>query len=149
MALLCAAAMAALIWSLTRPTNVALGRPVTSAAPGFETRADEAVNGVRFGEVGYHSVSDESPWLQVDLEAERIVHRIQIYGRGDCCFGQSIPMVLEGSIDGSSYFELGLRDQPFRPFRPWVVAPTAASVRYVRVRTSRRAYLVITELEVY
>jgi hypothetical protein len=149
MSLLCSGAMAALIWSLTRPTNLALDRPVTSTAPGFETRADEAVNGVRFGEVGYHSASEESSWLQVDLETEHVVHRVQIYGRADCCFRQSIPMVVEGSTDGKTYFEMGLRDEPFRPFRPWVLAPKAASVRYVRVRTLRHAYLVVAELEVY
>jgi hypothetical protein len=147
-ALLGLAALGALLWSLTRPSNLALKRPVSATPAGFATEPAEAVNGVRFGELGYHS-GDESPWLQVDLEAERSVERVEIYGRGDCCFDQSIPLLVEGSSDGKSYVTLGRLSEAFRPFRPSVLALQGARTRYIRLRPARRAYLVIAELEVY
>jgi F5/8 type C domain-containing protein len=149
MALLASAVLVAALWSLSRPRNLALHRAVSSTPAGWNTSADEAVNGVRYGELGYHSKNSESPWLQVDLAAEHEIHRIQVYGRGDCCFGQSIPLAVEGSIDGRSYVPLGRRDQPFQPFHPWVLTPTGISARYVRVRPLHAAYLAVAELEVY
>jgi hypothetical protein len=146
--LLALGALGALLWSVTRPSNLALNHPVTATPAGFATEPAEAVNGVRFGELGYHS-ADNSPWLQVDLEAKRTIQRVQIYGRGDCCFDQSIPLLVEGSSDGKSYVTLGELTEAFRPFRPWVLALQGASARYIRLRPARRAYLVIAELEVY
>jgi F5/8 type C domain-containing protein len=149
MALLSMAVLAAVLWSLSRPRNLALHHPVSSALAGWNTSAEEAVNGVRFGELGYHSKNRYAPWLQVDLEAEHAIHRIQIYGRGDCCFGQSIPMAVEGSIDGHTYVPLGRRDQPFQPFQPWVLTPKGISARYIRVSPLQDAYLTVAEVEVY
>src|SRR6185295_706171 len=147
-ALLGLAALGVVLWSFTRPSNLALKRPVSATPAGFATEPAEAVNGVRFGELGYHS-ADDSPWLQVDLEAERSVQRVAIYGRGDCCFDQSIPLLVEGSSDGTSYVTLGRLSEAFRPFRPWVLALQGARARSIRLRPERRAYLVIAELEVY
>ncbi|MEY4545603.1 MAG: type domain [Pseudomonadota bacterium] len=137
-----------LFWSLTRPRNLALKRPVSATPAGFQTEAAEAVNGARFGELGFHS-ANASAWLQVDLEAERSIHRVAIYGRGDCCFEQSIPLLVEGSLDGASYFGLGRFDQPFQPFRPSVLALQATNIRYLRLRPQRSNFLVVTEVEVY
>lgn len=147
-ALLGLGALGALIGSLTRPTNLALKRPVKATAAGFETQAEEAVNGVRFGEIGFHS-NDSQAWLQVDLGAERTLQRVEIYGRGDCCFEQSIPLLVEGSSDEKSYVALGQLNEPFRPFRPWVLPLHGASARYIRLRPLRRSFLVIAEVEVY
>lgn len=147
-ALLSLTILGALLWSLTRPSNLALRRPVSATAAGFQTEAAEAVDGVRFGEVGFHSQTDAA-WLQVDLEAERPIHRVEIYGRADCCFDQSIPLIIEGSRDGASYFTLGRLDQPFRPFRPSVLPVKATRLRYLRLRPQGRAFLVVAEVEVY
>jgi hypothetical protein len=147
-ALLSLTILGALSWSLTRPPNLALKRPVSATPAGFQTEAEEAVNGARFGELGFHS-GDASAWLQVDLEAERTIHRVEIYGRADCCFDQSIPLLVEGSLDGASYIGLGRFDEPFRPFRPSVLAVQATRLRDLRLRPQRSAFLVVTEMEVY
>lgn len=147
-ALLAATALGALLWSLTRPPNLALKRPVAAAPAGFATQAAEAVNGIRFGEIGYHSQGD-SPWLQVDLEAERTVRRVDIYGRGDCCFDASIPLLVEGSRDGSSYDVLGRINEPLAPFRPAVLRIEPRNLRYLRLRSPKRSSLMLAEVEVY
>lgn len=147
-ALLGVTALAALLWSVTRPPNLALRRPVSAAPAGFQTEAAEAVNGIRFGEIGYHSVGG-SPWLQVDLEAERAVRRVEVYGRGDCCFDGSIPLVVEGSRDGSTYDVLGRFSEPFQPFRPAVLRLEPRSIRYLRLRSPKRSSLMLAEVEVY
>lgn len=146
--LLALSALGVLLWSLTRPLNLALQRPVSATPAGFATQSQEAVNGARFGEIGYHSQSDAA-WLQIDLEAERSVRRVEIYGRGDCCFDQSLPLIIEGSSDGAAYHALGRLSDPFRPFRPSVLTLEPTNLRYLRLRTPKRVYLMVAEVEVY
>lgn len=141
-------ALGTLLWSVTRPPNLALKRPVEAAPAGFATEASEAVDGIRFGAIGYHSEGN-SPWLRVDLEGEHTVRRVALYGRGDCCFGASLPLTVEGSRDGSSYEVLGQITEPFKPFRPSVLQLQPKSVRYLRLRSPRRSPLMIAEVEVY
>lgn len=147
-ALLVLSGLGVLLWSLTRPPNLALKRPVSASPAGYATAADEAVNGVRFGEIGYHSQAGPA-WLQVDLEVEREVRRVELYGRGDCCLDKSLPLVIEGSSDGQSYDVLAKWNEPFELFRPAVLRLEPTRLRYLRLRTLRKAFLMIAEVEVY
>ena len=87
--------------------------------------------------------------MAIDLGRNVAITRVKVYGRGDCCFDQSIPLAVETSMDGVTYTKIGERTEQFSQFSPWVVKPTSVVARYVRLRTLRNSVLVMSEVEVY
>jgi hypothetical protein len=134
---------------LIRPTNLALERPVSASQSAFGTSPSQAVNGARFGELGFHSELVDRPELTIDLGADYVLSTVKVYGRADCCFDQSIPLSLEVSRDGHSFRGVAKRAEPFSAYDPWVVSSLRATARYVRVKSQKQAYLVLAEVEVF
>jgi hypothetical protein len=147
-ALVLAAVVALGMWSFSSP-NVALHKHATSSSQAYETTPEGAVDGRRYGALGFHSGNDTSPWLAIDLGARFKISRVKVYGRGDCCFDQSIPLGLEVSDDGVNYRIVSERSDAFSQFEPWVVKPDSLVARFVRLRTLRNSFLVTSEVEVY
>jgi hypothetical protein len=132
-----------------RPNNLALHRPAVAGSSEFGTTPGAAVDGVRYGELGFHSgLSD--PSLTVDLEAAVRLDRIDVYGRADCCFEQSVPLQISSSLDGRRFQPLATRETDFSQTDPWSlrVSPPV-SARYLRFTTLRKSYLVLGEVEAY
>jgi hypothetical protein len=146
--LLTAALAGIAFWALS-PRNIALHKPATGSSRAFDTTAAGAVDGHRYGQLGFHSEADESPWLSIDLGQTYAIQRIKAYGRADCCYDQSVPLAAELSDDGVSFHQIAERKDAFSQFEPWVIEPTSATARFVRLRTLRRSYLVLSEVEVY
>jgi F5/8 type C domain len=138
-----------LVLRLVAPKNLALDKPVASSSVGFSTQAAGAVDGSKSGGYGFHSQLEESPWLTIDLGRPCTVSRIEVFGRGDGHYDQSIPLALEVSDDGATYQQIALRSEPFSEAAPWVVKPTALVTRYLRLKTMKQGYLVLGEVEVY
>ncbi len=132
------------------PENLALDKPAVGSSYAFSTTAAGAVDGSRSGPYGYHSNLEDSPWLSIDLLRPYAVTKIKVFGRGDGINDQSVPLALEVSDDGSAYREVAIRGEPFSDYDPWVIKPAPPLVtRFVRLRTTRRSYLVLGEVEVY
>jgi hypothetical protein len=147
-----AAALAALVygvvWAFSSP-NVALRRPVTSSSQSYDTTPDGAVDGRAYGQLGFHSANEDSPWLAIDLGRPYKISRVKVYGRGDCCFDQSVPLALEASDDGVTYRKVDERTESFSQFDPWVARPRGVVARFIRLQTMRHSFLVTSEVEVY
>jgi hypothetical protein len=146
------AVVGALVWAgikIFSPPNLALHRPVTSVASSYGTTASAAVDGDRSTSYGFHSVEDDAPWLSIDLGQRILIDKVKVFGRSDCCFDQSIPLVLEISDDGVTYKEVATRTENFSDYNPWIVPCQKAGARYIRLRVQRRSYLVVNEVEVY
>jgi|HubBroStandDraft_6_1064221.scaffolds.fasta_scaffold50829_2 hypothetical protein len=138
-----------LVIRLMTPTNVALHKPVTASGVAFGTSPSGAVDGDKKGTFGFHSDVQDAPWLCVDLERPFKITKIRVLGRGDCCFDQSIPLVLEVSSDGATYQKLAERTEAFSQADPWVVEPGTTVARFVRLRTERLSALVLSEVEIF
>jgi hypothetical protein len=132
-----------------KPRNLALHREVQASSEGFSTRATGAVDGIRYGQLGFHSAEQMEPWLSIDLGREYAIARVAAYGRADCCFDQSVPLAFEVSDDGVTYRPAARREDPFSQADPWIVKPERLTTRFVRFRTLRRSFLVLSEVEVY
>jgi hypothetical protein len=132
------------------PKNLALGKPAVASSTMFSTAASGAVDGSRSGQYGYHSQLEESPWLSIDLGRAFSITKVKVFGRTDGYYDQSIPLALEVSDGGVDYREVASRTETFSDYDPWVVklAPPIVT-RYLRLRTARRSYLVLGEVEVY
>jgi F5/8 type C domain len=148
----CAIALLALLgrWAFS-PKNLARGKPTaSSSAPMFSTTSDGVVDGSKNGTYGFHSSLEDSPWLSIDLGRNYDIGRIKVYGRGDNVNDQSIPLALELSGDGSAYRQVATRNEPFSESEPWVIAPPPPlAARFIRLRTLRKSYLVLGEVEVF
>jgi hypothetical protein len=138
-----------LVIRLMTPTNVALHKPVTASGVAYGTSPSGAVDGDKKGTFGFHSDVEDAPWLCVDLVSPFKITKIRVLGRGDCCFDQSIPLVLEVSSDGATFDKLAERTEAFSQADPWVVKPSTTVARFVRLRTERRSALVLSEVEIF
>jgi hypothetical protein len=133
---------------LRRLPNLALGRPTAASGVAFGTTPEAAVDGVRYGWLGFHSNGPASAWWSVDLGQAYTLDRVEAYGRADCCFDQSVPLQLEVSLDGKQYRSIAKRSELFSQSDPWVI-PGGEVARFIRFRTLRKTFLVLGEVEVY
>lgn len=136
-------------WGWPDP-NLARKAQVSASSTNFDTTAAGAIDGFRYGQLGFHSGVEGSPWLALDLGGPRVIARVQVYGRGDCCFDQSVPLALEVSDDGIEYRVLWTRRKPFTQYEPWIFEPRdELRARFVRLRSKGKQPLVLSEVEVY
>lgn len=136
-------------WLVTRPVDLALNREARASSQAYATTPAGAVDGIRHGQLGFHSDLQDQPWLSIDLGSDYSIDRVQVYGRGDCCFDQSVPLAFEVSDDGLAYRRVDARDDPFSQEEPWIIKLKGVAGRFVRLRTLRRSVLVVSEVEVY
>lgn len=45
--------------------------------------SSNAVNGLLFDFA--HTLGEKSPWLRIDLEAQHVIHEVEVFARSDCC----------------------------------------------------------------
>jgi hypothetical protein len=147
-AVLCAVVLDVIV-RLLAPKNLALDKPTQSTPPLFETSAAAAVDGEKNGRFGFHSQESDSAFLTIDLQKIYDISKVKVFGRGECCFDQSIPLAFEISEDGATYRKVDERTTIFSEADPWVVTPASARARYLRLRVEHRAALVLSEVEAY
>lgn len=136
------------LW-IGQPVNLALHQPVLASGHDFGTQPEDAVDGIRYGQLGFHSAKHSSPWLRVDLGRPTVINRIVAFGRSECCFDQSIPLAIEVSDDGTNFEQVVERTVPFTQYAPWATSLPSVKARYVRFHTLRESYIVLSEVEVY
>jgi hypothetical protein len=148
-----AAAVIVLAWAilhLVRPTNLALGKPVTisSRHPASTAPPDNSgfVNGKIEGSYGIHT-AEGGAWVMVDLLASHKLSEIRIYNRGDGWFDAGLPFTLELSQDGKTFTVVETRTAGFSSAEPWIFKAQGKPARYIRIRS--KTYIALTELEAY
>lgn len=133
----------------SRGPNLALNAHVTASSVAFHTKPEGAVDGIIYNQLGFHSSDDGDPRLTIDLARVVRVKEIVLFGRGDCCFEQSIPLSLEVSSDGVSYRRVARLSERFSQVDPWRVQFEAVETRFVRIHSLRRSVLVLSEVQVF
>jgi hypothetical protein len=141
-----AAALAITSWRHDR--NVALGKEVTCSPLAFGSQPVGAVDGNKDGMFGFHTNGTDAGWLQIDLGRLYAISSISVYGRGDCCFDQNLPLTLAVSEDGLAFSDVETRETPFSEASPWVVRLPRTTARYVKVHRQSVGFLVLSEVEV-
>ena len=86
----------------------------------------------------FHTNRENNPWLEYDLGKPKVIHRIEIKNRPDCCEERAVPLIVETSNDRTTWTELVRRDEVFTT---WTVEFPKRTARYVRFRVPR-----VTEL---
>jgi hypothetical protein len=135
---------------LFAPKNIARRKPTQASSADYDTKPAAVVDGERNGSFGFHSRLEDSPWWSVDLRRSYSIKTIKVFGRGDCCFQQSVPLALEVSDGVGPFRRIAERTEPFSEKDPWVVVPSGSEkARVVRLRSERSTNLVLSEVEVY
>ena len=81
--------------------------------------------------------------LELARAPELGLQRIQ--NRRDCCRDRAFPLVIEGSLDGEKWRELGRQT---KPFSQWTLELQPTEVRYVRAKALKRTVLHLEGFEV-
>jgi hypothetical protein len=137
-------ATALLLWANHR--DLAANRPwrASSAAPdcdlAFNTCLGQPVD------IFFHTMEEESPWVEIDLGKIRSFSRVVIRNRQDCCKDRAVPLAIEVSNDASSFAEAARRQDPFLE---WDAKFGQVRARYVRARALRRTILHFDSMSVY
>jgi hypothetical protein len=132
------------------PVNVAKGKPVTYSS--LEPALADA-QGLTDGEVGtsfgVHTRNEESPHVDIDLIDQYRVETVKVHNRADGWFDDCLPLVVELSVDGKVYNEIGKREEHFDAEPPWIVDGHSEPARYVRLLLPRKGYIALSEVEVF
>ena len=129
-------AIAVLLWLTHR--DLAANRPwrASSALPdcdlAFNTCGGQSVN------IFFHTLEEQSPWVEVDLGSIKSFSHVIITNRQDCCMERAVPLAIEVSTDGRAYNEVARRQDTFSE---WDAKFHPVQARYVRARALRRTLL--------
>ena len=84
---------------------MAFGKPVSTSSFYEEADRSYAVNGQKTGlwNDGYcaHTLTENNPWLQIDLEGSYLIRGIQIFKRTDSCRKYTIKVLKNGHVYNS------------------------------------------------
>lgn len=143
-------ALLALARAKLLPRDIALGKPVhPSSQKAQPPDGQSIVDGDTGTSFGVHTNTEDNPNVIIDLEAPYWLQTVKVYNRMDGWFDDCLPLVVEVSLDGKAYTEIGRRDTHFGASPPWVVDAGGRAGRYVRIRVARKSYLALSEVEVF
>jgi len=136
--------------------NLALGRPATqSSFSQWSTPigAQGAVDGIKNGGFGFHTQLQASPWWQVDLGAVRLVDRVVVFNRQDCCAERARTLQVLLSDNGAVFRTVYVHDGSIfggaRDGHPLQVMLNGAAARFVRLQLAATDYFHLDEVEVF
>jgi hypothetical protein len=133
----------------TKPTNIALHKPVTISGRHPQSLAPADNSGLVNGEIepnyGVHTTTGGG-WVMIDLQGSYAISTIKVYNRGDGWFDDGLPFTLEFSDDGAKFTEVERRTEPFTSASPWISDGGGRRTRFIRIRSN--GYVALAEVEV-
>lgn len=131
----------------TGSTNVALNKSVKMSS---NWRTDlyppERLVDGDTTQLGCHSERQDNPSVVVDLEGDYYVHRVVVTNRKDGLAEFAVPLIIEVSLDGSSYTEYARQNENFAV---WTAKGKRTEARYVKLTVPKSTILHLNEIEVY
>jgi hypothetical protein len=133
-----------------RTPNVALHKPVVQSSLAYTPATGQTiVDGDTGTSFGVHTQVEDSPNVVIDLLDTYRIERVSVHNRVDGWFDDCLPLIVELSLDGQKFAEIGRRERHFDGSPPWTVDAQLQSARYVRLRVARKSYLALSEVEVF
>jgi len=94
----------------------------------------------------FHTLDEDSPALLLDLGAIEKMSSIKIVNRVNCCRERALPLVVEVSVDGNTWYKVGYRRALFDT---WTLHFARRAARFVKVRVDRHSILHLRRVSVY
>lgn len=127
------------VFKITRGPNLAAGKPWKTSSRWTGCSADPTCEGILL----FHTVEEKEPWAELDLLKPHTIHSIEVKNRVECCADRIVPLVVEVSLDGKQWTEVGRqKDQ----FTTWTAKFPPRSVRYIKLHIARVSTLHIRDL---
>nr|PZN27293.1 MAG: hypothetical protein DIU78_05510 [Pseudomonadota bacterium] len=127
-----------LVSKLLESENLVEGKPWRTSSTYAECfPANKSCAGART-EIFFHTHEQENPWFEVDLLQVERIRVIEIKNRTDYGQERAVPLVVELSTDGKSYWRVAQRNTSFTE---WRVELEPREARFVRLRVPRRSIL--------
>jgi hypothetical protein len=130
---------------LAAPKDLARGRSWTASS----SDQGAAISGrLRNGDAAFffHTIQEQGPFIEIDLEHTRTIRRVVVANRKDCCPARALPLVLEASEDRKHWKPLGRRE---RPFSRWKASFDPTRARWLRLSVPRVTWLHLQNVAVY
>ncbi len=128
------------------PLDLAEGKPFTLSSKWADCHPEQNECGKYPTRIAFHTLSEPSPWYQVDFGAPTTFSSATLINRQDAAMGLALPLVVEVSDDGKVFREVARRTEPFTAWMPSFAAQTA---RYFRVRVDRTSILHLEAVRVH
>jgi hypothetical protein len=84
--------------------------------------------------------TDRNPWIEFELDGNKMVSRVEVENRTGCCPERAVPLAIEVSLDRNSWQRVALRKAPFESWQA-TFPPVLASWVRLRVRDSGPLHL--------
>jgi len=94
----------------------------------------------------FHTLEEESPWVEFDLGSRKAFRRLSVKNRGDCCPDRAVPLVFEVSDDRVTWREV---TRKLETFSTWKADFPTTRAQYVRLRVARRSLLHLETFNLY
>jgi hypothetical protein len=127
------------VYRVTRGPNLAAGKPWKTSSRWTGCSADPTCEGILL----FHTVEEKEPWAQLDLLKPQTIHRIEVKNRVECCADRIVPLVVEVSLDGKQWTEVGRKKDQFTT---WTIKFPPRSARYIKLHIARVSTLHIHDL---
>ena len=128
------------------PVDLAAGRPFTQSSVWAVCHPEQNECGRFPTRVLFHTLSERSPWFQIDLGAPTSFSSATIVNRQDMGMPLAVPLVVEVSDDGKTFREVARRNEVFSIWEATFAPQTA---RYFRARVDRLSTLHLESVRVH
>jgi hypothetical protein len=140
----------AIVRALVLPKDIAFGKPVHASSHRANTPdGHELVDGEIGTSFAVHTDAQSEPNVVIDLQDKYWIDTVKVYNRVDGWYDDCLPLVVELSVDGQKWDEIGRREEHFGASPPWVVNGGGKPAHFVRVKVARTSYLALSEVEVF
>lgn len=129
------------------PKDLAKGMPWRASSSWGSCDPEHGVCGPLRSRIFFHTLADDSPWVEIDLLAPKTFSWMTIVNRKDEHLeDRAVPLVIEVSSDRTQWRELARRDEVFDVWQPHFEPVTA---QFVRARVARKSWLHLEAVKVH
>jgi hypothetical protein len=128
-------------------SNLAAGKPwKASSTYTVCDPAKHSCGGATDTDIFFHTLEDDSPWVEIDLGEPTRISEVTVRNRTDCCTDRALPLVVEVASEPGAWKEVARRTESFGTWEP-TFKPVRA--RYVRLRVPRKTFLHLVEFSIH
>jgi len=125
--------------------NLATGATITTSSKEPNTPdPSKFVDGDIFN-LGFFTTHETKPWVNVNLGREKLIGRIVLYNRLDCCRNRAIPLVVKVGHNDRDLVQVARIDKEFETWEGEIVPRL---VQVIRIESEITDYFSLNEIEV-
>lgn len=129
------------------PVDLAKGKPWRASSSWGTCSPERGRCGSLISRIIFHTLEDDSPWFEIDLQKKEKFSSISVINRKDEDMrSRAVPLVLEASDDAIKWRELARKTEVFLN---WTAKFPPTEARYVRARADRKTWLHLEAVKVH